>query len=120
MTILKELMSDYFSERPRKILREAPGRQVPITPSEQTWEHIKDPEEELQKLFTFKNSQQLIYFLEDVIQLQEAMKHHGKLLVDGSKVLIRINTKVMERVTDLDVEWAQKVDEIYADVTSQQ
>jgi pterin-4a-carbinolamine dehydratase len=48
------------------------------------------------------------------------MKHHGKLLVDGSKVLIRINTKVMERVTDLDVEWAQKVDEIYADVTSQQ
>ena len=47
------------------------------------------------------------------------MSHHGKILIDGSQVLIQISTKVVNRVTDLDVDWTRKVDEIYRDVRSE-
>jgi pterin-4a-carbinolamine dehydratase len=80
---------------------------------------LSEPEV-LQRLFKFEKVPHLIYFLEDVVQLQEQMSHHGKLLIDGMQVLVQINTKVMNRVTDLDVEWTKKVDEIYKDVRSAQ
>ena len=118
---ITRLMDGYFRERrePRKLLFEAPGRDVPIAPSKNTWDHLEDPEA-LQRLFVFDNVRNLIYFLEDVIQLQEHMSHHGRLLVDGMQVLIQINTHSLNRVTDLDIEWARKVDEIYNDVRSNQ
>jgi len=53
-----------------------------------------------------------------VIQLQQEMSHHGRILIDNLQVLIQINTKVMDRVTDLDVEWTRKVDEIYNETKS--
>ena len=46
------------------------------------------------------------------------MRHHGKMLVDGLEVLVQITTDVVSRVTDLDVEWAAKVDAIYEDIKS--
>ena len=36
--------------------------------------------------------------------------------VDHLQVMVQISTKKIERITDLDVEWAHKVDEIYEDV----
>lgn len=123
------VMETYFREQQRNTrtvnpvgniqkLTEQLEKSTPIVvPNEKKWELLDGPEA-LQRLFKFDNTISLIYFLEDVIQLQQEMNHHGRILIDGLQVLIQINTKVMDRVTDLDVEWARKVDEIYNDTKS--
>lgn len=123
------VMETYFREQHRNAkavkpvgniqrLTEQLEKSTPIVvPNEKKWELLDGPEA-LQRLFKFDNTISLIYFLEDVIQLQQEMNHHGRILIDGLQVLIQINTKVMDRVTDLDVEWARKVDEIYDDTKS--
>ena len=122
---VSRLMESYFKERQsclpsHKNVAKLLSENVPIeVPSEKSWELISEPEA-LQRLYTFKDSNSLVYFLEDVIQLQEEMSHHAKILIDGNKVLIQVSTRVINRVTDLDVEWSQKVDEIYKDVRSTQ
>jgi len=119
---VSHVMESYFREQKQLkkvdpisragILKEnLPGSVPIVVPSEKTWELLEDPEA-LQRLFKFDNAVSLIYFLEDVIQLQQEMSHHGRILIDNLQVLIQINTKVMDRVTDLDVEWTRKVDEI--------
>ena len=116
---LSGLMNEYFRETPRKkthVLFEAIKQDVPISvPNKKKWDHLENPEV-LQRLFEFSDATSVLYFLEDVIQLQEAMAHHGRILVDGNSILIQISTKLLDRVTDLDVEWARKVDEIYDDI----
>ena len=116
---ITRLMDGYFREctKPPRPLSEGLGNDVPIAPSKNVWDRLENPET-LQRLFVFDDAKGLIYFLEDVIQLQEHMSHHGRLLVDGLQVLVQINTHSLNRVTDLDVEWAKKVDEIYNDVRS--
>lgn len=117
------LMESYFKESSKisfdeKIVN-AIRESVPIdVPNEKSWDLLSEPEV-LQRLFKFEKVENLIYFLEDVIQLQEQVSHHGKILIDGTQVLIQINTKVVNRVTDLDVGWTRKVDEIYRDVRSE-
>jgi len=110
-------MSEYFSPANRcvRVIREAPGPDVPIIPKKEKWEHLEDPEA-LRRAFEFSSPQNLIHFFEDVIQMQEAMGHHGKLLVDQDRVTAQVSTHALDRVTELDVEWAAKVDEIYEDI----
>ena len=112
-------MENYFDEGTRhsRLVAEAPGNVLPIEVKEQTWERTAEPES-LQKVFELSSAQHLIYFLEDVIQLQEELKHHGKILVDGNRVLVQISTHTLNQVTELDIEWAAKVDEIYDDIKS--
>ena len=112
-------MKNYFDDGTshRRLVLEAPGRDLPIAPKKETWERIEDPES-LQRVFELSSAQHLIYFLEDIIQLQEELKHHGRLLVDGNRVLVQISTHTLNQVTELDIEWAAKVDEIYDDVES--
>jgi pterin-4a-carbinolamine dehydratase len=115
---VSHLMESYFKESPGfdKNLVGNIKESVPIkVPNEKSWDLLEEPEV-LQRLFSFEKALNMVYFLEDVIQLQEQMSHHGKMLIDELQVLIQINTKVMNRVTDLDVEWTKKVDEIYKDV----
>lgn len=113
-------MKDYFDEGipQRKVMVESPGRDVPLRAKKQTWSVNQNPDS-LQKTFEFSSSRKLLFFLEDVIQMQEAVGHHGILTINENKVSVRIFTKTLNRVTDLDVEWSKKVDRIYKDVNLQ-
>jgi len=122
MQKISSLMKDYFADssqvRPSAgLIFERQDSQVPISPTEKTWDHLENPDA-LQRLFSFDEAKELIFFLEDIIQMQEEMRHHGKMLVDGLEVLVQVSTNVVSRVTDLDVEWAARVDQIYEDIKS--
>ena len=109
-------MREYF-EPNRPVLCESPGRTLPVTPKKETWTRQDNPES-IRRLFNFKSIGSLINFLEDVIQMQDEMGHHGKLLVDKNAVLAQISTVSLQRVTELDIEWAAQVDNIYNDAIS--
>ena len=122
MQKVSSLMEDYFSNRPRSkapegVIFENRNSDIPVVPKKKAWEHLERPDA-MQRLFSFENAKELVFFLEDIIQMQEEMRHHGKMLVDGLEVLVQISTNVVSRVTDLDVEWAAKVDVIYEDIKS--
>tara|TARA_R110000803_G_scaffold203290_2_gene268771 strand:+ start:527 stop:883 length:357 start_codon:yes stop_codon:yes gene_type:complete len=110
------LMQEYFKPTGRRLF-EAPGRNVPITVKKEVWTKTENPES-IRRLFEFKTTQALIDFLEDVLQMQEELGHHGKLLVEKKKVLAHASTEVLQQVTELDIEWAAKVDEIYDDIAA--
>jgi pterin-4a-carbinolamine dehydratase len=110
------LMKEYFN-RDQTLLHEAPGRQLPITPKKETWTRNENPES-IRRLFRFQSTRSLITFLEDVIQMQEEVGHHGKLLIENGAVLAQVSTVSLQRVTELDIEWAAKVDDIYNDAVS--
>ena len=109
-------MREYF-EPQSGLLTEAPGRDLPITVTKETWTRNDNPES-LRKLFRFKSSISMLSFIEDVVQMQDEVGHYGKLLVEKNAVLAHVSTTALERVTDLDVEWAAQVDQIYDDVKS--
>ena len=122
MQTVSALMNGYFLDQKKahsdkRILQEIKNKNAPIVAQKQKWTHI-DKLDALQRLFVFENAKELIFFLEDVIQMQEEMRHHGKILVDGLEVLLQVTTNVVNRVTDLDVEYAAKVDVIYEDIKS--
>ena len=122
MQKVSSLMEDYFSNRPRSkapegVIFENRNNDIPVVPKKKAWEHLERPDA-MQRLFSFENAKELVFFLEDIIQMQEEMRHHGKMLVDGLEVLVQISTNVVSRVTDLDVEWAAKADVIYEDIKS--
>lgn len=114
------LMKSYFNEGtpPKRVMSEALGKEVPIGVKKQKWNKTEDPET-LQRTFTFSNTKKLLFFLEDVIQHQDEVGHHGILTINENKVVVRIFTKTLNRVTDLDVEWANKVGKIFDDINSQ-
>ena len=109
-------MREYFEPRP-SVLLESPGRDLPITPKKETWTRSTNPES-LRKMFKFESAPSLLSFFEDVIQMQEETGHYGKLLVEKNAVLAHVSTTVLQRVTELDIEWAAKVDQIYDDAIS--
>jgi pterin-4a-carbinolamine dehydratase len=107
------LMREYFDPR-QPVLCEAPGRDLPIKPKKETWTRNEHPES-IRRQFNFQTTKSLIDFLEDVIQMQEEMGHYGKLLVEKNVVLAQVSTVSLQRVTELDIEWAAQVDDIYND-----
>jgi pterin-4a-carbinolamine dehydratase len=112
---ISSLMQDYFEDR--RLLSEAPGRDLPISPKEDKWERIADPES-IRRTFAFTSHKNVADFLADVLQMQDEMGHQGKMLVDGNRVKCQVTTDSLQRITELDVEWAAAVDEIYKNVES--
>ena len=117
---VSDLMREDFSSEKRTVLSESPGKHyLPVSPEKTDWTLTENPET-MQRVYTFKNATTLIYFLEDIVQMQEEMHHHAKILVDHLQVLVQISTKKLERVTELDIEWTRKADEIYEDVRQEE
>ena len=108
------LMQEYFKANGQRLF-EAPGRDVPISVTKEVWTRTEDPES-IRRLFEFETTNALIDFLEDVLQMQEELGHHGKFLIEKKRVLAHATTDVLQQVTELDIEWAAKVDEIYEDI----
>ena len=117
MMRISSLMQGYFEEGPRRLVTEAPGRDLPISPKEDKWERIADPES-IRRTFSFTSHKNVADFLADVLQMQDEMGHQGKMLVDGNRVKCQVTTDSLQRITELDVEWAAAVDEIYKNVES--
>jgi pterin-4a-carbinolamine dehydratase len=108
-------MNDYFQDTKFNLQESSLGKSLPIEPKKNTWEKLESPER-IRKTFNLSSSQNLQYFVEDLIQFQDEKGHWGKILIDGASVTVQFFTKTVERVTELDIESAKKVDQIYDSV----
>ena len=104
-------MQNYFEDNAR-VLSEAV---LPINADRTSWEVLNSPER-LTKTFKFKEEFKLHEFVNELFTYQTEIKHHAKLTIDNSEVTVEVYTHVVEKVTELDKEYAKAADAIFIDV----
>jgi pterin-4a-carbinolamine dehydratase len=119
---IKLLMKDYFDESEKRILSESIGlsivatRDIPVVPRKaDNWEIVTSPNR-MKKEFEFESFEKMSFFINEILNYQEEVNHHAKLMIDHRKVIIEVYTHDVDDVTELDKEYAQMADDIYDDV----
>ena len=121
---LNELMQGYLSEGqprvdplesiiPPNILHE--NIELPVQPLESKRE-IKEGPERLARTFSFDNLASRNWFVSEILENEKSNKHYAKILISGLEVKIEINTHDLNRVTELDQEYASYCDEVMGDI----
>lgn len=121
---IRALMKDYMNEcddrsrtslerNLRNLLNESSD--LPVVATEPTWEVVQGPER-LRRKFSFDSLQQRALFLEYLLETEEKTGHFAKITIEGHDVIVEVWTHEIERVTELDKEYASDCDSIYDDV----
>ena len=90
--------------------------QLPIYPKEASWETINDGCEKLNKSYNFKTGKHLLFFVNEVLKLSEKKYHHPEVLINHRSVNIKLYTNDVNAVTELDLNMADIIDEIFDDI----
>ncbi len=121
---ISSLMKNYINEcedRSRSSLeRDLSGvlnenMELPVLASKRSWEVVDGPER-LRRKFSFESLEQRTLFLEYLLEIEEKTQHFAKITVEGYDVTVEVWTHDLERVTELDKEYASSCDSIYDDV----
>ena len=78
------------------------------------WELKKFPNRLIKK-FKFKKRKHLSNFLGDVIDYENETQHHAEIVVRYKTVTIKVWTHTLNDVTEVDMEYARMINEIYRD-----
>jgi pterin-4a-carbinolamine dehydratase len=76
---------------------------------------MTDPER-LARSYMFNSLRQRSLFLEELLNEELRTGHFAKIIVEGKQVVVEVWTHDLERVTELDKEYATTCDVIYKDV----
>ena len=89
---------------------------VPIDVAKAKWEYLQTTDgQTLFRKFQFINFQTLFFFIAESLKLQERVNHHCVMLIDELEVQVKIQTKSLKEVTELDLELSEKLNDIYED-----
>ena len=120
------LMKEYFdsqaqaeSRAGKQLLPESFGSlsaELPVAPESTDWSLQYDPER-LHRTYIFDSISQRSLFVEELMSLEEVSSHHAKITIEGLKVTVEVWTHDVERVTELDQEYAADCDVLYKDIS---
>ena len=121
---LKSLMSDYFDSSNHDTFMSSPVEaigliteySVPVIPCVSTWEIVTDPNR-LMRSFEFNDELSLKYFVCELLDYQDDVGHHAKMIIQAGKVIIEVYTHDVDDVTELDKEYASMADSIFEDIS---
>ena len=117
MKCLRDVMEGYFEQTalPAKMLKESMNN--PIKPAACAWVVHESPER-FYREYTFQNKAQVLSFITEVMKYEQQANHSGVQKIDDKIVSIEVYTHDINRITELDQEYARSVDFIYKDVLS--
>lgn len=119
MNSVSSLMKNYFvQDVTHQILREGLVPDLPIKAKKVEWKQTQDSTA-LIRSYEFKSDSQLRDFVNELLSMQEYMEHHAQILIEKKVVKVRIGTPTLNRVTELDTEYAAKADQIYHETSGQ-
>ena len=111
MLKLSDLIGDY--EEAAVITHPALRKELPIeSPQDNGWTLRADPTR-LTRLFKFSNEQDFNAFIMDILEHQAETNHHGRITLQWPKVKTEVWTHHLNDVTDVDMEWAESINQIY-------
>lgn len=85
---------------------------LPIRPIQQ-WEKS---EKMMEKTFEFPDSTTRTHFLFQVLGMEEEKGHHADMVLREKSVKVRLTTRDVNKVTELDREYASSADSIYSEL----
>jgi len=115
MKKVSDIMGKYFNP---DLLKGKPGllrESVPLSPHCETWQVVGSPER-LSRRFKFLNRARMIDFVNEVMVYEDQVAHHAMIRSDHLSVDIEVYTHDLNRITNVDREFAKSVDAIYEDV----
>ena len=89
---------------------------LPIAPAATDWSLQYEPER-LHRVYEFGDISQRTMFVEEIMALEERTGHYAKLTIEGTRVTVEVWTHDLDRVTELDQEYAGECDTLYNDVS---
>ena len=96
---------------------ENPVLDLPVVTKKSTWETINTNKETyMTKSYKFNLSKHLIYFVSTILERANNVHHHPVVLIDENIVEIKLYTKDINDITELDIEFSKFVEEIYAEI----
>ena len=125
MKKISGLMHEYLSEPINKPLireiKELSDTTVPedlpiVVRKGGDWEMLDEPTQRLRKTFKLDDTFRLVAFVNEILEYQNEVNHHGKIVIEGNKITISVYTHKVNLVTEVDMEYAKSVDEIHDDV----
>lgn len=126
MTRVADIMKEYFQSETAVSKRRAPEEhlfrpglltetRLPVEVESVEWSIKKEPER-FERKFTFDDRKRLTDFVSEILALEDEMGHHSQMTIDHKSVLLIVNTKNVEKITELDIEFTQEADKIFKDV----
>ena len=113
MNSVSGLMREYFGESPRRsMLNEGLPKEVPIRAKKVVWRSTQDGNA-LIRTYEFKSASSLRSFVDQLLAMQERIEHHAQILIEEKNVKVRVGTISLNRITELDTEYAAEADHIY-------
>jgi len=88
---------------------------LPVQPTKVEWT-IEEKPERFVRRFQFDDRRRLIDFINEILQMEDQMKHHGELRISYNVVDISVYTHNLEKITELDQEYIHEIDKIHQDV----
>lgn len=108
---LKDLIGDY--EEPETL--SGSYGENPIRPKKTSeWTLRQDPKR-LTRMFTLHKEGSFNSFVTDLLELQSETGHHARITLQYPQVKVEVWTKVLMDITEVDLEWTEKADDIFGD-----
>ena len=114
---LKFNFSKSISENIAMVSERNPSNSVPIATKESSWDVVNDNDSTfMMKTYYFNFNKHLIYFITEVLQKANKINHHPVVLIDDNVIEIKLFTKDINDVTEVDIEYSKFIDEIYEEI----
>ena len=120
--MLRSVMKDYLDETSQRVPRSdifglvvESRSDIPIEVTKSSWATLASPER-IAKKFTFEDDEMRNWFLKELLEDESKNGHHGKILINGMEVVVEVWTHDVDAVTELDLEYANRCDDIFNDV----
>jgi pterin-4a-carbinolamine dehydratase len=88
--------------------------QAPIVALER-WREVNGA---LVKAYRFREGWMRDQFVVSLLSYERDVQHNAMIVIDEAEVVVKVQTKTQERVTELDKEYAKYADVLYKDVVS--
>lgn len=114
---LVDIMDSYYTKK--ELLIETPAvstRELPVKKeTNEFWETRDDPPRFYRRI-RFKNHERFLNFIIALMQYENEIKHHAKLIIGYPEVIIQVWTHGLETITDMDREYCKEVNAILKEI----
>lgn len=97
------------------MITEGLPKEVPIKAKKVIWRPTQDGDA-LIRTYEFESANHLRNFVDQILAMQERVEHHAQILIEHKKVKIRVGTLSLNRITEMDTEYAAEADHIYEEI----
>ena len=91
-------------------------RSLPVVPRSTSKWHVERSPERLCRTYEFSDRATMRSVLEQLMDYEDRCSHHGSVQVSGSTIHIEVRTHDLDRVTEIDKEYANECDMIHEDM----